>query len=68
MSDRPIAYYKWLKLHEYNRDKLAWFIISEAIHGNNNAFTLLEETGDKEYNITTGYKAADIILNLEDNG
>ena len=65
MNDRPIAYYKWLKMQTTDKHELAMFILDETMHRNMMAFTLLEETGDEKYTFDTMYKAADIILNME---
>jgi hypothetical protein len=51
-----------------DKERLSAFIMKEVLNQNELAWELLAETGDDKYNWETMNKAADIILNLEDNG
>lgn len=58
-----LAYHKWLKMQTTDKEKLSFVILNEVLNGNEMAYDLLEETGDKTYNMDTFKKAADLILN-----
>jgi hypothetical protein len=56
------AYHKWLLRYE-TRDRIANRIFIDCGDGNEQAYDLLEATGDVEYTKDTFLKAADLILN-----